>query len=80
MDDRFQNLSSIPIPFLALARMHSLFSITSSSSISPITRSGSAAGRSILSITGNDRQVVLEAEVIVRERLRFDALRRVDDQ
>ena len=42
--------------------------------------SGSAAGRSILLSTGMIVQVVLERQVEVRERLRLDALRGIDEQ
>ena len=42
--------------------------------------SGSAAGRSILLSTGMIVEVVLERQVEVREGLRLDALRGVDEQ
>jgi hypothetical protein len=45
-------MSSIPIPALALAWMMSVQSSPMVSSISSATRSGSAAGRSILLRTG----------------------------
>ena len=45
-------ISSIPIPALAEANTASLASKPMTSSISVLTRSGSAAGRSILLITG----------------------------
>ena len=43
-------------------------------------RCGSACGRSILFTTGDDLEVVLDREVGVRERLRLDSLRGVDDE
>ncbi len=45
-------ISSIPIPAFALAKTASDASIPITSSISVRTRSGSAAGKSILLITG----------------------------
>ena len=42
----------MPMPFLALARTASVASMPMMSSISSITRSGSADGRSILFSTG----------------------------
>ncbi len=45
-------MSSMPTPFLALARTASVASMPMMSSISSITRSGSAEGRSILLSTG----------------------------
>ena len=50
------------------------------SSISLATFSGSALGRSILLMTGMMREVVLQRQVDVGQRLRLDALRRVHDQ
>ena len=50
------------------------------SSISSITRSGSADGRSILFSTGTTVDALLDRGVAVRDRLRLDALRGVDDQ
>ena len=50
------------------------------SSISSITRSGSADGRSILFSTGTTVDALLDRRVAVRDRLRLHALRRVDDQ
>ena len=44
------------------------------------TRSGSALGRSILLIDGDQRQVGFERQVDVGQRLRLDALRRIDDR
>ena len=70
----------MPIPFFALARMHSARSMTSNSSISPMTRSGSAAGKIDLVNHRNDREIVFECQVVVGECLRFDALGRVDDE
>ena len=45
-------MSSMPTPFLALARTASVASMPMMSSISSMTRSGSADGRSILLSTG----------------------------
>ena len=45
-------MSSMPIPFLAEARTASVASMPMMSSISSMTRSGSADGRSILFSTG----------------------------
>jgi hypothetical protein len=45
-------ISSMPMPSFALARITSEGSISSAFSISSLTRSGSAAGRSILLMTG----------------------------
>ena len=45
-------MSSMPTPFLALARTASVASMPMMSSISSLTRSGSADGRSILLSTG----------------------------
>ena len=50
------------------------------SSICFLTPSGSADGRSILLSTGTIVEVVVERQVDVGQRLRLDALRRVDDQ
>ena len=50
------------------------------SSISRFTLSTSAAGRSILLITGHDLMVVLDRLVDVGQRLRLHPLRRVDHQ
>ena len=50
------------------------------SSISFLTLSGSACGRSILFSTGNHFEALLDRGVAIRNRLRFDALRRIDDQ
>ena len=52
----------------------------SSSSICCLTQSGRATGRSILLSTGTIVEVVVEREVDVGERLRLDALRRIDDE
>ena len=58
-----------------------------SSSGRPMSRSiscarlrGSALGRSILLMTGDDRQVVLEGQIDVGHRLRLDPLRGIDDE
>ena len=57
------------------------------SGVSPISsetsfaaESGSACGRSILFSDRDDLEVVLDREVRVRDRLRLDPLRRVDDE
>ena len=73
-------MSSMPSPVLALARTASCASMPMMSSISSITRSGSADGRSILFSTGTTVDALLDRGVAVGDRLRFDALRRVDDQ
>ena len=49
-------------------------------SICSRTRSGSAEGRSTLLMTGEDVEVVVDGQVAVGQRLRFDALRGVDDE
>ena len=50
------------------------------SSICCLTQSGRATGRSILLRTGTIVEVVVERDVDVRERLRLDALRGIDDE
>ena len=52
----------------------------STRSISPATRSGVGRGEVDLVDRGDDGEVVLEREVAVGERLRLDALRRVDEE
>ena len=52
----------------------------SSSATSIAAPSGSACGRSILFSDRDDLEVVLDRQVRVRDRLRLDPLRRVDDQ
>ena len=49
-------------------------------SISSRTTSGSALGRSILLMTGDDLEVVLDGQVDVGQRLGLDALGGVDHQ
>ena len=73
-------ISSMPSPVLALARIASCAGMPTMSSISSITRSGSADGRSILFSTGHDFDVLLGRRIAVRDCLRLDPLRRVDDQ
>ena len=70
----------MPMPVLAEASTAPLASRPMISSISSRTRSGSAAGRSTLLMTGTISWSCSIDLVDVGERLRFDALRRVDDQ
>ena len=68
------------MPCLALVRTASLASRPMMVSICSRMRSGSAAGRSILLMTGNDFEIVMQRQVRVGERLRFDALGRIHHQ
>ena len=72
--------SSTPTPVLAEMRRTCDGSSPISSATSAAAPSGSACGRSILFTTRDDLEVVLDREVRVRERLRLDPLRRVDDE
>ena len=73
-------MSSTPSPVLALARIASCAGMPMMSSISSMTRSGSADGRSILLSTGTTFDALLGRRIAVGDRLRLDALRGVDDQ
>jgi hypothetical protein len=70
----------MPVPSLAETWTDSNGSSPRSRSISSITRSTSADGRSILLITGTTVQPELHREIQVRDRLRFHPLRGVDHQ
>ena len=70
----------MPMPFLALARMHSLRSMIEQLLDFAHHALGIGGGQIDLVDHRDDRQVVFEREMIVRQRLRLDALRRVDDQ
>ena len=72
--------SSMPRPSLALANTHSEMSTASVSSISSMTRSGSAAGRSILLMTGRIAKIVIHGQAHVGQGLRLDPLRGVHHQ
>ena len=72
--------SSTPSPVLALQRMASVASMPMTSSISWITRSGWAEGRSILFSTGHHLDAQLGGGVAVGDRLRLDALGGVHHQ
>ena len=72
--------SSMPMPILAEVRTASSAGMPTTCSICSRAFSGSAEGRSILLMTGHDREVVVGGEVGVGERLRLDALRRVHDE
>ena len=73
-------ISAMPMPSFALQRIASLPSMTSNSSISFIDALGIGGRQIDLIDDGDDREVLFEREVVVRERLRFDALRRVDHE
>ena len=73
-------ISWMPFPSLAEARMASEASMPITSSIWRRTFSGSAAGRSILLMTGTIVEVVVQRQVDVGQRLRLDPLRGVDHQ
>ena len=73
-------ISSTPSPVLALARIASWAGMPMMSSISVMTRSGSADGKSILFSTGTTVTPLLGRGVAVGDRLRLHALRSVDDQ
>ncbi len=73
-------ISCVPIPIFAEARTASVASIASRSSISSATRSGSAAGRSILLITGTSARSFAHRQIDVGDRLRLHPLRRVHHQ
>ena len=64
----------MPMPVLAEISTASEASRPITSSICSLTRSGSAAGRSILLRTGDDLVVVVDRLVDIGERLRLDAL------
>ena len=72
--------SSMPIPDLAEASTASWASMPTTLSICSLTRSGSAAGRSILLITGTRSRLPFDRQVGVGERLRLHPLRGVDHQ
>ena len=70
----------MPMPFLALARMHSLFSMIEQ--FLDFAHDALRIGRRQVDLIDdrNDRQIVLQRQVVVGQRLSFDALRRIDDQ
>ncbi len=70
----------MPMPSLALAGTAPAASMPMTSSISARVRSASADGRSILLMTGNDLQSLVEGHVDVGQRLGFHALARVHHQ
>ena len=72
--------SVMPMPSFALVRMAPDPSRPMISSICRRASSGSRAGQIDLVDDRDDLEIVLDSEVGVRERLRFDALRRVDHQ
>jgi hypothetical protein len=78
-DDRLEDFLDADA-FLGAGEIASLPSIISNSSISCFTRSGSAAGKIDLVDHRDDREVLLEREMVVRQRLRFDALGGVDHE
>ena len=73
-------MSSMPMPFLALARTASVASMPMMSSISSITRSGIGGRQVDLVQNRNDLDALLDRGVAVGDGLRFDALRGVDDE
>ena len=73
-------MSCTPSPVLALARIASLAGMPMMSSISAITRSGSAEGRSILFKHRHHLDALLDGGVAVGHGLRFHALRGIDHQ
>ena len=70
----------MPSPVLALARIASCASMPMMSSISSITRSGLGRRQVDLVQHRHDLDALLDRRVAVGDRLRLDALRRVDDQ
>ena len=70
----------MPMPVLAEVSTACVASMPMTCSICSCAISGSAEGRSILLMHRDDLEVVVDREVGVGERLRLDALRRVDDQ
>ena len=69
-----------PVPTLALASSAWSPSRPMMSVICRRASSGCAPGRSILLMTGNDLQAVVDREIGVRQRLRLDALRGVHQE
>ena len=67
-------------PVLAEISMAPEASRPITSSICSLTRAGSAAGRSILLSTGTISWPGLDRLIDIGERLRLDALARIDDQ
>src|SRR3569833_1559829 len=74
------NNSCTPRPVLALTFTASPASMPMISSISLITRCGSAVGRSILLSTGSTSSPLLDRGIAVRDGLRFDAQRGIHHQ
>ena len=72
--------SGTPWPVLALISTASVASRPTAPSIISLVRGMSALGRSILLMTGNNFEAVIDGEISIRQSLCFDALRGVHDQ
>ena len=73
-------ISSTPTPVFAEARTVCVVSSPMMVSICSLMPSGSADGQIDLVQNRNQLEIVLDREISVRERLRLDALRSIDNQ